>query len=111
MEPLDIFEYVSSRFIPCSILPIVDYFTFQQSEENFKSGVACTVAYGSYTANYILTLEQLRLITASKLRPAFKEQHHIMFTLTLPDPHLDSTHDHMPFLAMMQQPAHGEFAE
>ena len=64
MEPLNVVEYISSRFVLSAVAPVVNSLTLEHSEEPLTGSVIATVADRTHTAHQAVAAE-ISLVVAT----------------------------------------------
>jgi len=67
MEPLNVVEYISSRFVLSAVMSMVNALTLEHSEESLTGRVIATVADCTHAAHQAVAAEISLIVSAGKL--------------------------------------------
>lgn len=67
MEPLDVIEDVTAGFVLSPIVPMVNAFPFEHTEEAFAGCVIIAVTNSTYTAHQIVADQEALEVSTGKL--------------------------------------------
>jgi hypothetical protein len=67
MEPFDVIEYVSSRFVLRPVTPVMNSLPFEHSEESFTGSIIATMTDRTHAAYQLVVTEISLVVTFGKL--------------------------------------------
>jgi|TARA_R100001143_G_C3264006_1_gene89090 hypothetical protein len=67
MEPLNVVEYISSRFVLSSVAPVVNSLPLEHSEESLAGSIIATMTDRAHAAYQAVAAEISLVVTTGKL--------------------------------------------